>query len=95
MKRVFAALLRAPVWFYRTAVSPLLPARCRYYPTCSAYMDEALRRHGPVKGLVMGLARVARCHPLARWPLTDPVPERFDWRGCFRYKRGTQQEKQD
>ena len=91
MRRIVMVVLRAPVWLYRNGISPLLGPRCRYYPTCSHYMDDALRRHGPVRGVLLGLARFARCHPWARWPLTDPVPERFDWRAMFRYKRDTNQ----
>jgi putative membrane protein insertion efficiency factor len=82
-------LAQAPVRLYRAAVSPLLGPRCRYQPTCSAYMLEALARHGVLRGGVLGLARLLRCHPWARCANHDPVPERFDWRGLFRYKRGT------
>ena len=48
---------------YKFAVSPLLPSACRYYPTCSDYMHEAVERHGAWKGIWMGLRRLARCHP--------------------------------
>jgi len=48
---------------YKFAVSPFLPSACRFYPTCSEYMREAVERHGAGKGLWMGLRRVARCHP--------------------------------
>ena len=89
MRALLTFLLRLPVRFYRVAISPLLGPCCRYYPTCSAYMDEALVRHGPLRGLALGLARLLRCHPWARGAYADPVPERFDWRGLFRYKRGT------
>lgn len=87
LDRALAGVLRLPVRIYRAVISPLLGPSCRYHPTCSAYMDEALRRHGAWRGLVLGLGRLCRCHPWARGPLTDPVPERFDWRGLFRYKR--------
>ena len=45
------------------AISPLLPSACRFYPTCSDYMREAVERHGAGKGIWMGLRRLARCHP--------------------------------
>jgi uncharacterized protein len=45
-------------------ISPLLPSACRFYPTCSEYARQAVERHGAVKGLWMGLRRLARCHPL-------------------------------
>jgi hypothetical protein len=49
--------------FYKAFVSPLLPSACRYYPTCSEYMIEAVRRHGAARGVWMGLGRLLRCHP--------------------------------
>ena len=58
---------------YQLWVSPLLPAACRYYPTCSAYAIEALEKHGPVTGSWLALRRVARCHPF-RAGGYDPVP---------------------
>ena len=48
---------------YKVAISPLLPAACRFYPTCSDYMREAVERYGPRRGVWMGLRRLARCHP--------------------------------
>jgi len=58
---------------YQLWVSPLLPAACRYYPTCSAYAIEALEKHGPVAGSWLALRRIARCHPF-RAGGYDPVP---------------------
>ncbi len=58
---------------YKRWVSPLLPSACRYYPTCSDYMAEAVRRHGALPGIWMGLKRLARCHPFASGGL-DPAP---------------------
>ena len=48
---------------YKVCVSPFLPAACRFYPTCSDYMREAVERYGAAKGVWMGLRRLARCHP--------------------------------
>lgn len=59
--------------FYRYVISPLLGANCRYQPTCSAYAEEALRRHGVMHGGWLALKRIARCNP---WGGSgyDPVP---------------------
>lgn len=58
-----ARAARGLIRVYQVAVSPLLPPRCRFYPSCSAYCAEAIERHGLVRGLWLGLGRVARCHP--------------------------------
>ncbi|MCH5295674.1 MAG: membrane protein insertion efficiency factor YidD [Treponema sp.] len=60
--------------FYQVFISPLFPAKCRYVPTCSQYALEALRKHGPVKGLYLAFRRILRCHPFCEggW---DPVPD--------------------
>ena len=67
-----AALLLL-VRLYRRLVSPLLPAACRFYPSCSAYAEGALRRHGAAKGAWLAARRLARCHPLNPGGI-DPVP---------------------
>ena len=66
-------LLIGVVAFYRVALSPLLGRNCRYHPTCSVYMQEALRAHGPARGLWLGSRRILRCHPWASGGY-DPVP---------------------
>ena len=73
ISRVFTWILCLPIHFYRMCISPLLPPSCRFTPTCSAYALEALRRHGPIRGLWFALRRIARCHP---WGGSgyDPVP---------------------
>lgn len=59
MQRIVIAFLRA----YKLCVSPLLPSACRFYPTCSEYMAEAVRKHGVARGIWLGLKRLGRCHP--------------------------------
>ena len=63
------------VRFYQLAISPWLGSNCRYQPTCSAYMIEALKEHGLLKGLWLGAKRIGRCHPWAGHGY-DPVPKK-------------------
>lgn len=72
--RLIAKALLLLIAFYRYAVSPLLPSRCRYYPTCSSYADEAIRRYGAVRGGWLALKRIGRCHPWGGHGL-DSVPD--------------------
>jgi putative membrane protein insertion efficiency factor len=67
------AVLLLLVRGYRRFVSPFLGARCRFAPSCSAYAEEALRRHGP-RGAWLAVRRVARCHPFNPGG-HDPVPD--------------------
>lgn len=68
------SLLLALVRFYQLCVSPLLGARCRYFPSCSAYMAEAVRVHGACRGGWLGVKRLCRCHPWGGSGF-DPVPK--------------------
>lgn len=72
-KRVIALPLIILVRFYQLCISPLTPPSCRFTPTCSQYAIEALRKHGPIKGLYLTVRRLLRCHP---WGGSgyDPVP---------------------
>ena len=66
-------LVIAPIRFYQYCISPLFPARCRFYPTCSDYARQAVLAHGVGKGGLLALLRLLRCHP---WSAGghDPVP---------------------
>lgn len=66
-------LLIALVRGYQIVLSPLLPASCRYYPSCSAYAVEALEKHGARRGSWLALKRIGRCHPFHAGGY-DPVP---------------------
>ncbi|MFF5172364.1 membrane protein insertion efficiency factor YidD [Micromonospora sp. NPDC000089] len=69
-----ARVLIAPVIAYRRWISPALPARCRFYPSCSAYALEAVTRHGALRGAGLTVRRLLRCHPFHPGG-HDPVPE--------------------
>jgi len=65
--------LTLPIRLYQLVISPLLPRRCRFAPTCSEYAIEALRKHGVLRGSWLALRRIARCHPFHPGGF-DPVP---------------------
>ena len=72
-----ARAVAAPIRFYRRFLSPLLPPTCRFTPTCSAYALEAIAEHGALKGLLLTLRRLSRCHPITFLGGSsgfDPVP---------------------
>lgn len=73
MNKLLRRLEILPIRIYQKIISPLLPGVCRYRPTCSEYMAEAIQTHGIVKGLYLGTRRLLRCHP---WGGSgyDPVP---------------------
>jgi putative membrane protein insertion efficiency factor len=58
-----ARLVTAPVRLYQRVISPGLPARCKYYPSCSAYAVEAVRSYGVLRGVVLAGWRLLRCNP--------------------------------
>jgi putative membrane protein insertion efficiency factor len=68
-----ARMLALPIIAYRRWISPALPARCRFHPSCSAYALEALATHGAVRGTGLAIWRLLRCHPFHPGGY-DPVP---------------------
>jgi putative membrane protein insertion efficiency factor len=72
-------ILLIPIQFYKWFISPLLGSNCRYTPSCSTYMKQAIEMHGSGKGLVLGTKRFCKCHPFAKTHFEetkgyDPVP---------------------
>lgn len=74
LKFIFSKLIIGLVRFYQMAISPWLGSNCRYSPTCSHYMIEAVNEWGPLKGFWLGIKRIGRCHPWGKDGF-DPVPE--------------------
>lgn len=72
-------LVLAPIHAYQRLISPALPRRCRYEPTCSAYAITAIRRFGALRGTLLAAWRLLRCNPFSHGGF-DPVPERFTLR---------------
>jgi len=72
-KKVIIEVASLPIHFYRYVISPLTPASCRHYPTCSEYSLQALKRYGIFKGGAMAASRIGRCHPWGTQGY-DPVP---------------------
>ena len=66
------AVVVAPIHFYRRFISPALPRRCKYHPTCSEYAVDAVRTYGVLRGLVLAAWRVLRCNPWSHGGV-DPV----------------------
>ncbi len=88
-RRILVNLFLIPVYLYRLILSPLLPASCIYRPTCSAYTIEAFKRHGVIKGIILSVTRITRCHGLYDGG-DDPVPDRFAWEDIRKkYRRNT------
>jgi putative membrane protein insertion efficiency factor len=70
-----ARIAAAPIRLYQRVISPALPRRCKYEPTCSAYAVQAIRELGPLKGIVVAAWRLLRCNPFSRGGY-DPVSAR-------------------
>jgi uncharacterized protein len=73
MQKIISRFFILIIKFYQRAISPLLPASCRYNPTCSEYGIQSIKKHGPIKGSWITIKRLSSCHP---WGGSgyDPVP---------------------
>ena len=83
MKRLLATILLVPIRLYQRVISPALPRRCKYEPTCSAYAKQALRELGVARGTIVAAWRLARCNPFSHGGY-DPI----EARSLFRPKPG-------
>ncbi|MBU8913244.1 MAG: membrane protein insertion efficiency factor YidD [Spirochaetales bacterium] len=80
------SILTLPIWLYQKLISPVIPSRCIYTPTCSEYSRQAVLKHG-LGGFVLGGARVLRCMGGLYTGGDDPVPDRFSISYLFRSYR--------
>lgn len=85
MKRPVSAVMLALIGAYQRWISPALPQRCKYYPTCSAYSAQAIRELGPVRGSIVSGWRLLRCNPLS-----DGGIDELEDRRLFRAPRRVQ-----
>ena len=73
-ERLAQGLLLGAIWLYRHSLSALLGRQCRFVPSCSVYAAEAIRTHGSLRGGLLALRRLSRCHPWSNRSGFDPVP---------------------
>ena len=90
MKRAALSIVLAPIRLYQRVISPALPRRCKYEPTCSAYAVQAIRELGVFRGIILAAWRLARCNPFSDGGY-DPVAARPLFRG--KTKRGATEAK--
>ena len=67
----------APIKLYQLCISPFIGNRCRFHPSCSTYTLEAVAEHGAIKGSILSIKRISRCHPWSDGGY-DPVPDTVD-----------------
>ena len=76
--KILRELYLIPVYMYKLLLSPFIGPCCRYTPSCSIYMMQSVKKHGIIKGTIMGLARLCRCRKsFLGGP--DPVPDEWSW----------------
>ena len=86
VRRIIKAVLLTLLKFYKRFISPILPPLCKYEPTCSIYMMQAIEQKGIIKGLLLGTWRLIRCNPFSKggWDPVDPEdkPTYLNRTGC-------------
>lgn len=88
IKSIFITMIKA----YQVLISPFLGNRCRFHPSCSEYMIQAIKRFGVIKGGYLGIKRLARCHPMCEGGL-DPVPETYPNKRSKKHEKDTDKER--
>ena len=71
--KLASALIAVTIVVYQRVLSPFIGPTCRFYPSCSQYAKEAVLKHGPLRGVSLGIRRIARCNPWNPGGV-DPVP---------------------
>jgi uncharacterized protein len=92
---IFRKFWTLPIILYRYLVSPLFGGRCIYTPSCSRYAEEAILRHGVLKGVVLAAARIGRCAGGLYIGGEDPVPDSVRWSRIRREYKGFRIPKSD
>lgn len=73
LSKIVVAILSLMILFYKRAISPHFRPVCRFYPSCSTYALESIRKYGPIKGVMLSVKRLLRCQPFHEGGY-DPVP---------------------
>ena len=97
LARVFRSILDVPrrtilllIKLYQLLLRPVMPSSCRFYPTCSEYTHEAVERFGAIRGTMLGVIRISKCHPFNPGGL-DPVPDHFSLKRKSAQAQGVQE----
>jgi putative membrane protein insertion efficiency factor len=77
-RKIFLIILTPIIFVYQKLISPLLGPRCKYHPSCSSYLVQAITTHGIIKGIILGTLRIIRCNPFSGGGY-NPVPSKGKW----------------
>ena len=77
-QKIFLIILAPIIFVYQKLISPLLGPRCKYHPSCSSYLVQAITTHGIIKGIILGILRIIRCNPFSGGGY-NPVPSKGKW----------------
>jgi len=77
-RKILLIILTPIIFVYQKFISPLLGPRCKYHPSCSSYLVQAITTHGTIKGIILGILRIIRCNPFSGGGF-NPVPSKGKW----------------